>query len=226
MTTPYRVAIKAYRRALVYQALVENGFNLAQTARQLGLRRNHMARTLRDLELDADQARANFNGATLLWETKMTEPLKRTRLEETRGSVTKKFKVADTKGYLIVGLYPDGRPGELFIKLDRAGSTTRGFADAWALQFSLGLQYGIPLELMLEKARATRFEPMGFTGEPDIPSVSSVLDYVARWLKLRFLTPRRVVAHCVSCNQDFYTMEESSQHDRDNLIKHKRERIV
>lgn len=117
--------------------------------------------------------------------------MSRERLEDERRSVTHRFTIngedgATTKGYVIVGLYPDGRPGELFIRLAKEGSTLASLVDAWAIAVSIALQSGVPLETIVSKFAHCRFEPSGFTGNSDIPIAKSPLDYIARWLGLRF----------------------------------------
>jgi ribonucleoside-diphosphate reductase alpha chain len=105
-----------------------------------------------------------------------------------RASVTHKFSVGANEGYITVGMYPDGRPGEIFIKMSKEGSTLSGVMDGLALTVSLGLQYGVPLKVFVDKLVNTRFEPSGISGNPNIRFVSSVLDYLARWLGGRFIS--------------------------------------
>ena len=111
----------------------------------------------------------------------------RERLPNERASVTKKFQVGPADGYVTVGLYPDGRPGEIFIEMSKEGSTLSGLLDAFATAISMGLQYGVPLDAMIKKFSRMRFEPAGFTGEKGIPSASSIIDYIFRWIELRFV---------------------------------------
>jgi ribonucleoside-diphosphate reductase alpha chain len=112
----------------------------------------------------------------------------RHKLQEERASITHKFKVGDHEGYITVGLYPDGSPGELFITMAKEGSTVSGLMDSFALAVSIALQHGVPLKLFCEKFAHTRFEPSGWTGNPDIGFAKSIMDYIFRWLQLRFLT--------------------------------------
>ncbi len=111
----------------------------------------------------------------------------RERLPDTRHSVTHKFSIAGHEGYLNVGLYPDGRPGELFITMAKEGSTVGGLMDAFGTAISLSLQYGVPLEVLVNKFSHTRFEPMGYTTNPDIRIAKSIVDYIFRWLGQQFL---------------------------------------
>ena len=112
----------------------------------------------------------------------------RHKLQEERASITHKFKVGDHEGYITVGLYPNGRPGELFITMAKEGSTVSGLMDSFALGVSIALQHGVPLELFCEKFAHTRFEPSGWSGNPEIGYAKSIMDYIFRWLQLRFLT--------------------------------------
>src|SRR5208337_1844581 len=112
----------------------------------------------------------------------------RHRLPEERASVTHKFKVGDHEGYITVGCYPDGQPGEIFITMAKEGSTVSGLMDSFALGISMALQHGVPLKLLCEKFAHTRFEPSGWSQNPDIGYAKSIMDYIFRWLHLRFLS--------------------------------------
>jgi ribonucleoside-diphosphate reductase alpha chain len=112
----------------------------------------------------------------------------RHKLQEERASITHKFKVGDHEGYITVGLYPDGQPGELFITMAKEGSTVSGLMDSFALAVSIALQHGVQLKLFCEKFAHTRFEPSGWSGNPEIGYAKSIMDYIFRWLQLRFLT--------------------------------------
>jgi ribonucleoside-diphosphate reductase alpha chain len=112
----------------------------------------------------------------------------RHKLEDERMSITHKFNVGGHEGYITVGLYRDGSPGELFITMAKEGSTVSGLMDSFACAVSLALQHGVPLKLLCEKFAHTRFEPSGWTNNPDIGFAKSIMDYIFRWLSLRFLT--------------------------------------
>jgi ribonucleoside-diphosphate reductase alpha chain len=112
----------------------------------------------------------------------------RRKLPDERKSITHKFSVGGHEGYIIVGMYEEGAPGEIFIKMAKEGSTLSGFMDGLALSISIGLQYGVPLKALVDKLTNTRFEPSGFTENPNIRYSSSVLDYIARWLGGKFLS--------------------------------------
>src|SRR5438094_711835 len=112
----------------------------------------------------------------------------RHKLPEERMSVTHKFNIGGHEGYITVGLYPDGSPGEIFITMAKEGSTVSGLMDSFALAVSIALQHGVPLRLLCEKFAHTRFEPSGWTNNPDIGFAKSIMDYIFRWLQVRFLT--------------------------------------
>ena len=118
----------------------------------------------------------------------------RHKLQEERASITHKFKVGDHEGYITVGLYPNGEPGELFVKMAKEGSTVSGLMDSFALAVSLALQHGVPLKVFCEKFAHTRFEPSGWSGNPDIGYAKSIMDYIFRWLQMRFLTGQQQIA--------------------------------
>jgi ribonucleoside-diphosphate reductase alpha chain len=112
---------------------------------------------------------------------------RRQRLPETRRSMTHKFDIQGHEGYLTVGFFDDGRPGELFITMAKEGSTVGGLMDVIGTLVSMGLQYGVPLEVFVNKFAHSRFEPAGFTRNPDIPIAKSITDYIFRWLGIQFV---------------------------------------
>ena len=111
----------------------------------------------------------------------------RRRLPDERRAITHHFSVGGQEGYVTVGLYEDGQPGELFIKMSKEGSTVSGLMDSFATAVSLALQYGVPLRVLCDKFSHMRFEPSGWTGNARIGFAKSVMDYLFRWLDLRFL---------------------------------------
>jgi ribonucleoside-diphosphate reductase alpha chain len=111
----------------------------------------------------------------------------RYKLPPERSSFTHKFAVGGHEGYVTVGLYEDGQPGEIFVRMAKEGSVIAGLMDSFATAVSLALQHGVPLGVLCEKFKGTRFEPSGFTGNPDIPIATSIMDYLFRWLSMRFL---------------------------------------
>jgi ribonucleoside-diphosphate reductase alpha chain len=129
-------------------------------------------------------------------ETAVVEPVQRELFARTqreklpveRDSVTHKFSVGGHEGYITVGMYPDGRAGEIFIKMSKEGSTLSGVMDGLAMTLSIGLQYGVPLKVLVDKLLNTRFEPSGITANANIRFATSVLDYIARWLGGRFIS--------------------------------------
>lgn len=113
-------------------------------------------------------------------------PIRR-RLPDTRQSLTHKFNVAGHEGYLSVGMYEDGRPGELFITMSKEGSTISGLMDALGTAVSVALQYGVSVDALVNKFSHMRFEPCGMTENRDIPFAKSLVDYVFRWMGMQFI---------------------------------------
>jgi ribonucleoside-diphosphate reductase alpha chain len=113
---------------------------------------------------------------------------RRRRLPDERRSLTHKFDIAGHEGYITVGLYEDGQPGELFLTMAKEGSTISGFADAFAQAISYALQYGVPLQDLVDKFSHVRFEPAGMTKNPDVRFAKSIVDYIFRWLATKFLS--------------------------------------
>jgi ribonucleoside-diphosphate reductase alpha chain len=114
-------------------------------------------------------------------------PIRR-RLPDDRAALTHKFSVGGQEGYITVGLYEDGSPGEIFVKMSKQGSTVSGLMDSVAIAWSMALQHGVPVESLISKYIDHRFEPSGFTGNPRIPMARSVVDYLARWMASKFLS--------------------------------------
>jgi ribonucleoside-diphosphate reductase alpha chain len=112
----------------------------------------------------------------------------RRRLPDDRAALTHKFSVGGQEGYITVGLYEDGTPGEVFVKMSKQGSTVSGLMDSVAIAWSMALQHGVPVESLIAKYIDHRFEPSGFTGNPRIPMARSVVDYLARWMASKFLS--------------------------------------
>ena len=114
------------------------------------------------------------------------QPIRR-KLPDERQSITHKFSIAGHEGYITVGMYEDGTPGEIFLTMSKEGSTISGLMDTIATMTSLALQYGVPLETLVQKFAHSRFEPSGFTPNPDIRFAKSIPDYIFRWLGIKFL---------------------------------------
>jgi len=110
----------------------------------------------------------------------------RYKLPDERSSFTHKFSIGGHEGYVTVGMYEDGSPGEIFVRMAKEGSVIAGLMDSFATSISLALQHGVPLHVLIEKFKGTRFEPSGFTGNQEIPIATSIMDYLFRWLALRF----------------------------------------
>ena len=119
-------------------------------------------------------------------EAPKAHPLRR-RLPDERQSITHKFSIAGHEGYITVGMFEDGMPGEVFITMSKEGSTISGMMDSFATSISIALQYGVPLKVLVDKFSHARFEPSGFTNNPEIPIAKSISDYIFRWLGLKFL---------------------------------------
>jgi ribonucleoside-diphosphate reductase alpha chain len=110
----------------------------------------------------------------------------RRKLPDERASITHKFSIAGQEGYFTVGLFEDGSPGEIFIKMSKEGSTISGLMDSFAVSISMALQYGVPLRVLVNKFTSTRFEPAGYTTNREIPIAKSLMDYIFRWFDLKF----------------------------------------
>ena len=136
---------------------------------------------LKTLQQELDAAKAKIE----VLSEKVGKPVRR-RLEKTRPSITHKFAVGGHDGYFTVGMYPNGNPGELFIEMAKQGSTVAGLMDGIATLTSISMQYGVPLEVLVSKFAHTSFDPRGFTGDPEISQATSILDYIFRWLELKY----------------------------------------
>ena len=115
------------------------------------------------------------------------KPVRR-RLPDERRAITHKFDIGGHEGYVTVGLFEDGSPGELFLVMAKEGSTISGFADAFAQAISYALQYGVPLQVLVDKFSHTRFEPSGMTKNPEVRFAKSIVDYIFRWMATKFLS--------------------------------------
>ncbi len=140
-------------------------------------------------------------------------PLRR-RLPDERKSVTHKFSVAGHEGYITVGLYDDGQPGEMFIRMAKGGSVISGLIDAFACTTSIALQYGVPLRVLVNKFVHLRFEPSGFTSNPNIRIAKSIIDYLFRWLAIKFLPLEDQIA--VGVNVDAPTLADAGRDDMES----------
>jgi ribonucleoside-diphosphate reductase alpha chain len=120
---------------------------------------------------------------------KVVERPTRRKLPDERPSITHKFDIQGHEGYITVGLFEDGTPGEIFLTMAKEGSTISGFADAFAQAISYALQYGVPLQVLVDKFSHARFEPSGMTKNPEVRFAKSIVDYIFRWMATKFLTP-------------------------------------
>jgi ribonucleoside-diphosphate reductase alpha chain len=138
-----------------------------------------------DNEIRFEELNAKLDRPPVPADTVSIQPQRR-RLPDTRQSITHKFSIAGHEGYLTIGLYEDATPGELFITMAKEGSTIGGLMDTIGVLTSLALQYGVSVGSLARKFQHTRFEPSGFTNNPEIPVASSIADYVFRWMGMRF----------------------------------------
>ena len=118
----------------------------------------------------------------------------RRKLADERQAITHKFSIGGHEGYITVGMFEDGAPGEIFITMAKEGSTISGLMDSMAVAISLTLQYGVPLKFLVDKFAHVRFEPSGWTGNPQIPYAKSIMDYIFRWLGAQFLGPEYAIS--------------------------------
>jgi ribonucleoside-diphosphate reductase alpha chain len=114
------------------------------------------------------------------------KPVRR-KLPAVRRAMTHKFSIGGHEGYITVGMYDDGQPGEIFLVMAKEGSAISGLMDSFATAISLALQYGVPLKVLIDKFSHVRFEPSGHTGNPEVPFAKSIVDYIFRWLASKFL---------------------------------------
>ncbi len=182
------------------EATVEDMKNAYFLSWKLGLKANALYRDgskLSQALSNKSDKKEKATDATKETEVRIVEKIvlkempRRRKLPDERMSITHKFSVAGHEGYIHAGMYEDGSPGEIFIKMSKEGSTLSGVMDTLALSLSLNLQYGVPLDLICEKLAHTRFEPMGMTTNKEIPMVKSMMDYLGRWLALKFLTKEK-----------------------------------
>jgi hypothetical protein len=180
--------VQAWKLGLKSIAVYRDGCKMSQP---LNTKKEDKAKETADVLPDTNHQSAPERGLQNI------QPHRR-RLPVERQSLTHKFDIGGHEGYITVGLHEDGTPGEIFLVMAKEGSTISGLMDAFATSASLGLQYGVPLETLVSKFSHTRFEPSGFTGSAELGFASSLIDYIFRWLDLRFGASRKVVAVAVS----------------------------
>jgi len=129
-------------------------------------------------------------------------------LPDERQAITHKFDIAGHEGYITVGLFDDGMPAEIFLRMAKEGSTISGFADAFAQAISYALQYGVPLQDLVDKFSHVRFEPSGMTKNVDIRFAKSIVDYIFRWMAVKFLSPEAQYRAGVNNREEATTPEQ------------------
>jgi ribonucleoside-diphosphate reductase alpha chain len=134
----------------------------------------------------------------------------RRKLPDERQAITHKFDISGHEGYITVGLFEDGMPGEIFLVMAKEGSTISGFADAFAQAISYALQYGVPLQALVDKFSHVRFEPSGMTKNPDVRFAKSIVDYIFRWMASKFLSPEAQYRAGVNNRDDASEMAEAA----------------
>src|SRR6059036_966019 len=156
-------------------------------AKAISIYRDGSKRT-QPLNTSRDQTAAEVGAVASAAAALIRQPTRR-KLPDERKALTHKFDIAGHEGYITVGLFDDGQPGEIFLVMAKEGSTISGFADAFAQAISYALQYGVPLQALVDKFSHVRFEPSGMTRNPDIRFAKSIVDYIFRWLATKFLSP-------------------------------------
>lgn len=181
------------------EATIEDFKNAYNLSWKLGIKANALYRDgskmSQALSNKSDTEEKKGEEPTVIEKIVLKEVPRRKKLPDERMSITHKLVVAGHEAYVHVGLYEDGTPGEIFIKMSKEGSTLSGVMDTLALSLSMNLQYGVPLEVICEKLVNTRFEPMGMTSNREIPMVKSIMDYLGRWLALKFLTREKAARY-------------------------------
>jgi ribonucleoside-diphosphate reductase alpha chain len=137
--------------------------------------------------LNASQGTKSKDAAAKALEAGGFKPVRR-KLPSVRKAITHKFSIGGHEGYITVGMYDDGQPGEIFLVMAKEGSAISGLMDSFATAISLALQYGVPLKVLIDKFSHVRFEPSGHTGNAEVPFAKSIVDYIFRWLASKFLS--------------------------------------
>ena len=178
--------MQAWRLGLKAVAIYRDGCKKAQPLSAAGTKTAHSSKD--DLNQPAPAAQpAKAAGPVDQADAEHPPMAVRHRLHQERASITHKFSIGGHEGYITVGMYPGGEPGEIFITMAKEGSTVSGLMDSFALAISIALQHGVPLKLLCDKFAHTRFEPSGWTNNSDIGYAKSIMDYIFRWLQLRFI---------------------------------------
>jgi ribonucleoside-diphosphate reductase alpha chain len=162
-------------------------------------------------------ARADENVREVVKEVvKIVERPQRRKLPDERNSITHKFDIAGHEGYITVGLFGDGTPGEIFLTMAKEGSTISGFADAFAQAISYALQYGVPLQVLVDKFSHARFEPSGMTKNPEVRFAKSIVDYIFRWMATKFLSAEAQFRVGVNMREEPVDTRDSGSGARDS----------
>ena len=188
--------VQAWKMGLKCVAIYRDGSKRSQP---LNTKKNQRRRRQTESRISDRPASRNWKPKLAKLREQAGKPLRR-RLPDTRTAITHKFDIAGHEGYLTVGLFEDGQPGELFITMAKEGSTIGGLMDSIGTLTSMALQYGVPLEALVRKFAHQRFEPSGFTKNPEIRNASSITDYVFRWMAMQFIPGYRE-ANSASRNQ-------------------------
>src|SRR3954471_13072076 len=173
-----------------------------------GSKRTQPLNTSRAGVLDTRNGVAGFNASgdnvreVIKEVVKIVETPKRRKLPDERASITHKFDISGHEGYITVGLFDDGQPGEIFLTMAKEGSTISGFADAFAQAISYALQYGVPLQVLVDKFSHARFEPSGMTKNPEVRFAKSIVDYIFRWMASKFLSQEAQFRAGVNMKED------------------------
>jgi ribonucleoside-diphosphate reductase alpha chain len=157
-------------------------------AKAISIYRDGSKRT-QPLNTSRDKTAAEISALTAAAAAALVKQPTRRKLPDERKALTHKFDIAGHEGYITVGLFDDGQPGEIFLVMAKEGSTISGFADAFAQAISYALQYGVPLQALVDKFSHVRFEPSGMTRNPEIRFAKSIVDYIFRWMASKFLSP-------------------------------------
>jgi ribonucleoside-diphosphate reductase alpha chain len=188
-SAPTGERLREYAEAVVQKMRQADAKEAADHAKLAARIRDLLAPVAQVLEAEREEQIA----AAELRESQQAPPRAvRHRLPAERASLTHKFSIAGHEGYITVGLYPNGQPGEIFIRMAKEGSTVSGLMDSFATAASLALQHGVPLKVLCEKFAHSRFEPSGWTGNEHIGFAKSIMDYIFRWIQLRFLSGQQL----------------------------------
>jgi ribonucleoside-diphosphate reductase alpha chain len=182
------VYMQGWKLGLKAIAIYRDGCKRTQPLNTAASRNDDAVKGKKGVMASASTAASSTAAAPSVVAAPPSAVLRRHKLPDERRALTHKFSVAGHEGYVTVGLYEDGMPGEIFLTMAKEGSTISGLMDSFATAISLTLQYGVPLEALVEKFSHMRFEPAGYTKNPEIPIAKSLVDYIFRWLASRFLT--------------------------------------